>query len=156
MTGLGRRQSGEVTRREPCAVGLFDTHAYDLLALAILLLDDQREAEVIVGQVLREACPRHRSADDHGDRLILADEVHRRSFISRSGQSKVLFRMVSETDSSPIVEALPTLSDQQRAVIGLCLFGEHTNSEAAQFLALPVCVVDELLRSGLHRLEVVT
>ena len=153
MIGLIRRTPTELAGREPSAAELFDTHVHDLLALAFLLLDDHHDAEVVVAQVLREACAQLRSSDDRGDRRALACDVHRRCFSARTVKGNLLFRIATETDPSPMDRGLVTLSDQQRSVIGMCLFGGHTHAEAAQFLALPIWVVDELLRSGLHRLS---
>lgn len=48
---------------------------------------------------------------------------------------------------------LRALSEQQRAVIALSLYGDRTYPQVADVMALPDLVVRDLLRSGLRRLR---
>ena len=137
---------------------LYDTHARDLLGLAKILLPDRRDAEAVVVHVLRGAGPRRRAADDRGDRHTLAREVYLRATRSRLGPSAEAHdrpdRGGALPPGSPDDLGLAALSDQQRAVIALSLYGQHSHFDTAALLALPTSVVDELLRSGLHRIGV--
>jgi len=141
--------------RPAAAAELYDTHARDLLGLAKILLADRRDAEAVVVHVLRGAGSRRRAADDRGDRHTLAREVYLRATRSRLGPSaEPRDREGALPRGSPDDLGWAALSDQQRAVIALSLYGEHSHFDTAALLALPTSVVDELLRSGLHRIGV--
>lgn len=143
--------------RPPAPDELYDAHARDLVGLAVLLLGDRSEAEAVVVHVLREAGPRRRGPDDRDDRRCLSWAVYLLATRSRLGPD-------AERDGRPTREALrprghaggigvTALSEQQRAVLALSLHGGHSHNDSAALLALPTSVVDELLRSGLHRVS---
>ena len=56
----------------------------------------------------------------------------------------------SSQQHAPMLAGLRGLSQQQRAMIALSLYGDHTYSQIADVMALPAPVVADLLGSGLH------
>lgn len=146
----------ESTRRSGPAA-LYDVHARDLLGLASLLLDDRDEAEAVVVHVLCETALRRPSDDDRADRRVLARAVFLRATRARLGSGPLPHRPAGGSgpcSPSSGGHPLTVLSDPQRAVIALSLYGAHSRSHTADLLSLPASVVDELLRTGLHRIRV--
>lgn len=139
----------------PPAVGeLYDAHARALLTLASLLLDDGREAAAVVVHVLREAGRRRRAVGDRDDLRHLARGVYLRATRSRLGPAFGPHDLPEGGSRTwPGDHGLSALSDQQRAVIALSLHGGHSRADTAALLSLPTGVIDELLRSGLHRIR---
>lgn len=156
MLGLRsvRRQRGDACPSAPEV--LYDAHASNLLALAHFLLSSAQEAEHVVAHVLREALAQPRARDYRTDRCNLAREVYLRATGARSGprpDTEVVpnSHAAAGSRASSIIAA--DLSDQQRAVIALSVFGSHSHVQTADLLSLSTGVVDDLLRSGLHRVS---
>jgi len=165
MIGRVRRPPTEQTRRRPArrdtrpraAAELYDAHGHALLGLAKLLLADRGEAEAVVVHVLRSAGRRRRASEDEADRRNLSRAVYLQATRSRLGPRAephyLQARGAASTRWSVGGLGVDTLSEQQRAVIALSLYGGHSHVDTAALLVLPTSVVDELLRSGLHRVR---
>lgn len=136
---------------------LYDDHGAALFAVARLLLDDLGDARGVVVDVLIENGRRQLPGQDV--RRYLACQVYlgcvrarmrRHAVLPESEAHTLPPRAVRHTSAVP---GLAELSEQQRAAVALCLYGEHTYVDVADTLSLPPPVVTTLLRSGLRKLR---
>lgn len=156
------RRRGRRTSPADDAAGLFDAHAAALLGLASVLLESGAAAQQVLEHMLVEAAGARRHAESAEDgeqvRRMLARRVYRRCATTRhdvgsNAGSDAGSRDTGPPDGSMEVLERARLSFQQRAAIGLSVYGSHTYREVAEVMRLPPEVVAELQRSGLHRLR---
>lgn len=148
---------------------LYDRYASILLALALRIIRDRREAEDLLHDVFLEVW---RSAKDYDlargrvrTWLIIrmrsrALDVTKSARVSRrSGDPEVLDRMVAEGDvaGSPdrqrVRAALAELSADQRQVLELAYFDGQSCSEIAERIGIPIGTVKSRLAAGLGKLR---
>lgn len=148
---------------------LYDRYASILLALALRIIRDRREAEDLLHDVFLEVW---RSAKDYDltrgrvrTWLIIrmrsrALDVTKSARVSRrSGDPEVLDRMVAEGDvtGSPdrqrVRTALAELSADQRQVLELAYFDGQSCSEIAERIGIPIGTVKSRLAAGLGKLR---
>jgi RNA polymerase sigma-70 factor (ECF subfamily) len=148
---------------------LYDRYASILLALALRIIRDRREAEDLLHDVFLEVW---RSAKDYdGARgrvrtwLIIrmrsrALDVTKSARVSRrSGDPEVIERMVAEGDisGSPdrarVRAALAELTADQRRVLELAYFDGQSCSEIAERIGIPIGTVKSRLAAGLGKLR---
>lgn len=134
-----------------------DAHGASLLLLAGLLLDDREAAEAVVTQTIVDAA---RGADGAlagslrhslSRRVFVRCTRHPQEWGAPAGRAGG--PLSSNSALSPTMAALRTLSEQQRAALGLVLFGHHTYREVADLLSLPAATVLGMLRSGLQEMR---
>lgn len=137
----------------------YDAHGSALFSLARVIVGEPTQAEAIVVHVLLDAETRSISGGGTPVRRHLARRVYLRCTRARLGVSSTSgdlpsgdYRPTTDPQTS-IVATLSALSEQQRAVIALCLYGDHTYRQVADVMALPASVVADLIRSGLQRLR---
>lgn len=149
--------------------GLYDRYASILLALALRIIRDRREAEDLLHDVFLEVW---RSAKDYdGARgrvrtwLIIrmrsrALDVTKSARVSRrSGDPEVLERMVADGDPSGspdrarVRAALAELTADQRQVLELAYFDGQSCSEIAERVGIPIGTVKSRLAAGLGKLR---
>lgn len=123
-----------------------------LVAFARVLLDDRVLAEEIVGAVLAETGEQAGQLESVRFRQ-LAHLVYVRCNRSRLGPIRSAHDPADPRCTAPLDAGLQGLSDQQRDVIALNLFGAHSRAQSAKEMCLPEDVVAALLRSGLRSLR---
>ena len=148
---------------------LYDRYASILLALALRIIRDRREAEDLLHDVFLEVW---RSAKDYDTArgrvrtwLIIrmrsrALDVTKSARVSRrSGDPEVLERMVADGDvsGSPdrnrVRAALAELTAEQRQVLELAYFDGLSCSEIAERIGIPIGTVKSGLAAGLGKLR---
>ncbi len=148
---------------------LYDRYASVLLALALRILRDRREAEDLLHDVFLEVW---RSAKDYDltrgrvrTWLIIrmrsrALDVTKSARVSRrSGDAEVIERVAAESDvaGSPdrqrVRAALAELGDDQRQVLELAYFEGQSCSEIAERVGIPVGTVKSRLAAALGKLR---
>jgi RNA polymerase sigma-70 factor (ECF subfamily) len=153
----------------PALARLYDRYASILLALALRIIRDRREAEDLLHDVFLEVW---RSAKDYDltrgrvrTWLIIrmrsrALDVTKSARVSRrSGDAEVLDRIVAETDvaGSPdrqrVRAALAALTAEQRQVLELAYFDGQSCSEIAERIGIPIGTVKSRLAAGLGKLR---
>jgi len=148
---------------------LYDRYASILLALALRIIRDRREAEDLLHDVFLEVW---RSAKDYDTTrgrvrtwLIIrmrsrALDVTKSARVSRrSGDPEVLERMVADGDVSSAPDrnrvraALAELTAEQRQVLELAYFDGQSCSEIAERIGIPIGTVKSRLAAGLGKLR---
>lgn len=137
---------------------LLTSHGPALYSLALIILGDRASAEAAVAQVLLEARNRPLLDANEDSRRHLARCLYIRCTRTRLGTGELPDGLGSnrhrpdDFSATRIMTRLAELSEQQRAAIGLSLYGHHTYTQIADLMSLPAPVVADLLRSGLHDL----
>jgi RNA polymerase sigma-70 factor (ECF subfamily) len=149
---------------------LYDRYASILLALALRILRDRREAEDLLHDVFLEVWRSARDYDLTRGRvrtwLIIrmrsrALDVTKSARVSRrSGDTDVLERMASEAEDvggSPdrrrVRAALAELTAEQRQVLELAYFDGQSCSDIAERVGIPIGTVKSRLAAGLGKLR---
>lgn len=136
---------------------LIDEHSADLFSLAYIILGDHREAEDVVAHLLSDACRRPHRNPDRGSRRNLSRRLYLSCTRVRIGPRLPFVPADRPVDHDAaavtVIMRLGELSEQQRATLALCLFGDHTYEQVADLIALPAPVVLQLLRSGLREIR---
>lgn len=161
---------GAIAAGDRAALGaLYDRHGSLLLALALRIVRDRREAEDLLHDVFLEVW---RSAGDYDRgrgrvRTWLVVRMRSRALdvaksarvARRSGDETVLERAAGDDDLGGAPDrqrvrlALAALGDDQRAVLELAYFDGLTCTDIAARLAIPVGTVKSRLAAGLERLR---
>lgn len=136
---------------------LLDEHGADLFSLAYTILGDHVEAEDVVAHLLSDACRRPHPNRDRGSRRNLSRRLYLSCTRVRIGPRLPYVPVERPVDRDAaavtMMVRLGELSEQQRAALALCLFGDHTYEQVADLIALPEPVVLQLLCSGLSEIR---
>jgi len=148
---------------------LYDRYAGVLLALAIRIVKDRREAEDLLHDVFLEVWRGAKTYDPTRGRvrtwLVIrmrsrALDVAKSARVSRrSGDVEVLDRVAADTDlsGSPdrvrVRTALADLTPEQRTVLELGYFEGLSCSQIAERIDVPIGTVKSRLAAGLGRLR---
>lgn len=148
---------------------LYDRYASVLLALALRIIRDRREAEDLLHDVFLEVWRSARDYDLTRGRvrtwLIIrmrsrALDVTRSARVSRrSGDAEVIDRMPAESDvgGSPdrqrVRAALAALAAEQRQVLELAYYEGQSCSEIAERIGIPIGTVKSRLAAALGKLR---
>ncbi|MGH3496270.1 MAG: RNA polymerase sigma factor [Nocardioidaceae bacterium] len=143
-------------------------HVPPLYALALAVTQDPARAETAVVAAFAVAVTRTGrigTATDGHLRHDLARLTYLRCATDGANSAERTVEGAAESDESvdqagshrsqveTTLAALRVLSATQRAVLGLCMFGDHTYRQAADLLAMPADTAAALLCSGLRELS---
>jgi len=135
---------------------LIAQHGSALCRLASIILADREEGAEAVSRLLHRVCSRPLTTPDQGTRRQLSRRLYLNCTWTKlvSGHTPELHSGHHQSDDgfSDTIAKLGTLSEQQRAAIGLFIYGDHTYEEVAELISLPTPVASLLLRSGLDEL----
>lgn len=129
---------------------LLGSHGEALFGLAMLILADRDRAATVAEQAIWDAYKGPLDVARPANRRELARYVYVRCV--RQLESPPMtpgVRDAARDDPQPTT-IFTSLSYDQRAAIGLCVFGQHTYADSADLTGLTRTEVADLLRSGLH------
>jgi DNA-directed RNA polymerase specialized sigma24 family protein len=134
------------------AAGLADRHGPALHLLALTVTGSPVRSRTAVAAVIADAC-RRPDLDDVDDREVRR-ELARQTFYrcAETGDQVRFDPAVRPLQFEDFMAWLGTLSGYQRAVIALCVYGEHRAWQAAAVLDVSTATVHELLFWGLQDL----
>lgn len=146
---------------------LYERHAGVLLAVALRIVRERREAEDLLHDVLLEAWKHAKDFDPKRGRVRTwlairmrsrALDLQKSARVSRNAGDAGLEVVVDETekaspDHARVRTALTELAEDQRKVVELAYFGGMSCSEIAARLAVPIGTVKSRLAAGLKRLR---
>jgi len=125
--------------------GLWDGHARSVYTLACALLGDETSAAQAVTLAMTDLASSAGGAPTDA-RRSWARHVYWRS--------QELAGQTSRTPHlPPAMVWLSQLAQLQRACLALCLFGGHSQQDAADLLGVPPMTVADLLTAGLREVE---
>ena len=146
---------------------LYERHSGVLLALALRIVRERREAEDLLHDVLLEAWRAAKDFDPNRGRVRTwlairmrsrALDLQKSARVSRNAGDAGLDVIVDERegkspDHARVRAALGQLTDDQRRVVELAYFDGLTCSEIAAQIAIPVGTVKSRLAAGLRQLR---
>jgi hypothetical protein len=126
-------------------------HGAALFALAVVLLEDPEDAELLVTRALLDSCTPPDLTSPLLNRRDLARYVYVLWARNRTppDTAPVHRSRRSRGRKTPRLNVGGRLSQLQRASIALALFGDHTYIEIASLMDLPAGEVADHMRSGL-------
>lgn len=146
---------------------LYERHSGVLLALALRIVRQRREAEDLLHDVLLEAWRAAKDFDPNRGRVRTwlairmrsrALDLQKSARVSRNAGDGGLDAIVDERegkspDHARVRSALGQLSEDQRRVVELAYFDGLSCSEIAARIAIPVGTVKSRLAAGLRQLR---
>jgi len=133
-------------------------HGTALHSLASVILTDRTQAEDAVTQLLAQACNEPPLTADGTSRRVLGRRLYLNCTWTRlvsglsHGSPSPAPSKPSPTGLTGTIAQLSALPEQQRAIIALFVYGDHTFEEVAELMSLPLPAVLTLARSGLDEL----
>ena len=158
--GLAEGDRGALAR-------LYERHAGVLLAVALRIVRERREAEDLLHDVLLEAWKHAKDFDPKRGRVRTwlairmrsrALDLQKSARVSRNAGDAGLEIVVDESertspDHARVRSALAELGEDQRTVVELAYFEGLSCSEIAAKIAVPIGTVKSRLAAGLRRLR---
>ncbi len=146
---------------------LYERHAGVLLAVALRIVRERREAEDLLHDVLLEAWKHAKDFDPKRGRVRTwlairmrsrALDLQKSARVSRNAGDAGLEIVVDESertspDHARVRSALAELGEDQRTVVELAYFEGLSCSEIAAKIAVPIGTVKSRLAAGLRRLR---
>ncbi|NVB80727.1 MAG: sigma-70 family RNA polymerase sigma factor [Kofleriaceae bacterium] len=146
---------------------LYERHAGVLLAVALRIVRERREAEDLLHDVLLEAWKHAKDFDPKRGRVRTwltirmrsrALDLQKSARVSRNAGDAGLETVVDEgertsPDHARVRTALAELGEDQRKVVELAYFDGLSCSEIAAKIAVPIGTVKSRLAAGLKRLR---